>query len=331
VFFALRTGRVKAACLGLLVAFALGVLSPAALFASEEGNGARRAFSSPRANRDLQIAEKMIRAGNYSQAIPRLLKVLSDYPDSTAAGDGRYWLGVAYEAIEDLRAASLQLNRYVADFPNGEFAADAQRRLARLEQNLDDKYVSEAEIEERLSQARAKIAAAPDEVGHRLELANLLWSKGAYSDAGAVYAEALVRWPRLADDTVVRQRMVRSASGGWEPLTPEMVVRAAAEKEPLLIYNTSSFRSGREEGLARSYQKSNYNVTGEVMNRSAQPLRDVQLYVTIYGFGAKVLDTKTMNIGRLSPGDSRAFSASFSTFDDIENVDRYEVKGSFER
>jgi hypothetical protein len=60
-------------------------------------------------------------------------------------------------------------------------------------------------------------------------------------------------------------------------------------------------------------------------------LYGVQVFVTIYGFGNVVFDTSTINIGRLNPGETRAFSVRFSNFDNIENVRRHEAVGTFQR
>ncbi|MFA6241883.1 MAG: FxLYD domain-containing protein, partial [Candidatus Hydrogenedentales bacterium] len=116
--------------------------------------------------------------------------------------------------------------------------------------------------------------------------------------------------------------------GQYLILTPMEVQRREVEKQPLVIVNMSSFRSG-EDLFTR--QPLYYSVTGQAVNRSDSVLYGVQVMVTLYGFGNVVYDTTTANIGRLNPGESRAFSVRFSNFDDIENIYRYEAVGSFER
>ena len=54
----------------------------------------------------------------------------------------------------------------------------------------------------------------------------------------------------------------------------------------------------------------------------------VQIVVTVYGFGNMVYDTNTIHIGRMNPGEIRAFSSRFSNFDNIEEVQRYECMAS---
>lgn len=283
------------------------------------------------ASRDLNVAKKMIRAGNYSQAIPRLLKLLGDAPSSREAVEAHYHLGLAYDAIRDLRNAQLQLKQYLDRAPEGEYADDARSRVQQLTGTLDEKFVSPDKIADRIDAARQRAAQAPDEVGPQLELADLLWAKESYAEAGDVYAKILQRWPALKDDTVVRQRMYRDNSGAWRPLDPDTTLRQAADQDPLLVYNTTSFRSARTGDYSRSFQAQKYNVTGEVLNRGSAKMTDVELAVTIYGFGGKVFETKTVKVGTLAPGATRPFSVVFENFDDIENVNRFDVKGYFSR
>lgn len=310
------------------------MFSPAATARADDAapaNAEASAKGDPAAAKDLGVAKKMIRSGNYSQAIPRLLKVLADSPASREGIEARYQLGVAYAAIQDLRNAETQLKQYVALAPSGEFVAEAQKQLQSLGVTLDEKYVSPDELEMKIADARRRIQEQPEEVGHRLELADLLWSKGLYADAAAVYTELLARWPSLENDTVVRQRMERSEDGTWRVLNPQTVLLQQAEKDPLVVFNTSSFRSGREEGFAQSQTPRRYNVTGEVLNRAQGALQGVELIVTIYGFGGKVYETKTVPVGAMGAGETRPFSVSFENFDLIENIERYQVKGVFRR
>ena len=300
-------------------------------FAKERGTKGLPTADSGSA-KDLSVARKMIRGGNYSQAIPRLLKVLEQAPGTREGVDARYFIGVAYEAIQDLRNAQGQLKAYLdAVGEGGEYAADAKKRLDGISSTLNEQFVSPAELNTRPEKAKANAAAAQGEVGPQLDLADALWLKGDYAGAGKVYAEILSRWPRLEDDMVVRERMKRDADGNWSPMDPQRAVLEAADRDPLLVFNTSSFRSGRQEGYSRSFQNAKYNVTGEVMNRGRTALNEVELIVTIYGFGGKVFETKTVRVGRLGVGESRPFSSVFENFDSIDNVERYQVKGTFTR
>ena len=48
------------------------------------------------ASKELAVARRMINAGDYALVIPRLMHITSKYPNSAAAIDARYLLGLAY-------------------------------------------------------------------------------------------------------------------------------------------------------------------------------------------------------------------------------------------
>jgi len=130
---------------------------------------------------------------------------------------------------------------------------------------------------------------------------------------------------------IVRQRMERDASGNFTVLSPAVLEQHYREMEPLKIYNVSSFRSGRFESWPATASERYYNVTGQAVNQSGQPLSDVSIVVTIYGLGQMVYDTQTVPIGSMRPGEVRAFNAQFSRFDNIYNISRHECVGTFRR
>jgi len=112
--------------------------------------------------------------------------------------------------------------------------------------------------------------------------------------------------------------------GQYTVLTPDEAERRQSAAEPLTVFNVQSFRSGRYRPDQYSYVDEYYNVAGQAVNRSEQALLDVSVIVTIYGLAGQVYDTQTVQLGRLKPGEVRAFSVRFSNFDNIENVHRHE-------
>jgi len=283
------------------------------------------------AAKELDTARRRLDAGEYSNVLPRLHHVVSQYPETRAAIDARYFLGVTYYRISGFPDALNYFNEYLELAPAGDYAA-ACREYARLvEEEIGKRYQTADEAAQRVAQAEARVAADPGVLAYKLELADGYWRGGRYSEAGAVYEEVLSKWPELAYDATIRSRVERGADGQLVILTPEEVMRREAESTPLVIFNTASFRSGREHLYARSYRDIFYNVSGQVVNRSQDPLHQVQITVTIYGFGGLVYETQTVSLGTLSPKQVRAFSVRFSNFDAIENVVRYECVGSYAR
>lgn len=280
------------------------------------------------AERELTVVRRMLQAGEYSLAIPRLTNITTKYPDTPAGREAVYYLGFTYYQLAGYKDARDQFTQYLAIAPAGVHAASSQEYLDTIERADGTTLWTDQALAARIAQVEADTSL---ELPQQLELADLYWKKGDYERAGQLYEHILGKYPQLENDTRIRTRLERVGADTFVLLTPEEVVRRGAEAEPLVIFNTSSFRSGRFESFPATSRERYYTVTGQVTNRGKEPLQDVQVIVTIYGFGSLVYDTQTINVGQLRPGDKRAFSARFNNFDNIENVNRYECVGTFRR
>lgn len=288
------------------------------------------ATSGAGAAKELAVARRMVRGGQYSLVIPRLQQIATRYPGDKSGIEARYLLGVAYYKVGEYNQSLDNLNQYVTLSPDGEYAEDSREYISRLTAERSTQGAP-SERDARIAELKALRAASPADMAAGLELANLCWDGGKYAEAGEVYRELLGRWPQLKDDTVVRTRMSRGSDGTWTVLDPAEAERRFREADPLAIFNVAAFRSGRHEGWPSVAAQRYYNVAGQAANRGSSPLADVSVIVTIYGFGQMVYDTQTVSLGTLQPGEVRAFSAQFSRFDDINNVVRHECLGTFRR
>ena len=317
-------------------------------------------LSGSTAKKELVVAKGMVRAGDYSQVIPRLSHLTSKYPNTGAGIEGHYYLGLTYYRIGGYREALDHFREYLDRSEDGHYADICREYVAGLSDQAPDRYLSAEQLQARtagaenttgvsleietkrivtLEQLQAQIQAVqkkaeaePNELTHQLELANLYWRTSQYDEAGKLYARILSQWPQLHQDATIRRRIEFGPNNTYTVLTPRLVEERAAEAEPLLVINTQSYRSGRYGQEYRLVGKDiYYHVTGEVVNRGSEALRDVRVIITIYGFGNLVYDTRTCGIGTVRPGERRAFSARFSDFDDINNVDRYECVGLFQQ
>lgn len=303
--------------------------------ASMGGQGANRESSDmlggSRAAAELASAQRLIQSGDYSMAISRLQGIVGQYSNSPAGIESRYFLGFAYQEIGSYGDAVKNFSEYLTLAPMGSHAEDARQCLAKLDKEQASTALSAEDASKRIDELKAKIVGQPDQATYRLELATLLWQSGRYEEVGAVYQEILKRWPNMSEDATVRARIEQNADGTVVVLTPQQVVQRNAENDPLLLFNVTSFRSGRTSGGWSTELKHNiYNVSGNAKNRGTKVLNNVQISVTIYGFTGMIYDTQTINLGQMRPGQARAFSARFSNFDDIENVHHYECVGSYE-
>lgn len=281
------------------------------------------------AEKEVDWARHMIEDGDYSVVIPRLLHVISKYPNSGAARDARYFLGVAYYHINSYRESLDLLNEYLeSNGSEARYGKEAKEMLARVGQEYRSRFDTPEELNAKISEVADRLGKQPDDVALQLEMADLLWRRGDYESAGKLYFAIVQRSPEHAQDTTLTSRIELDQAGGYTVLTPAEVQRRQIAEKPLVIVNTASFRTGPDL-LTR--QKQYYAVTGQAYNRGDSVLYGVQVYITLYGHGNIVYDSTTVYIGRLAPGERRAFSVRFSNFDVIENIKRYECIGSFER
>lgn len=325
------TWRLGGAICGFLLLLGAGCASTPDALTPPIGANSRpgeEPLESAAAQRELALSQRMIRAGEYSQAIPRLMHIMNKYPSSPAATDALYFAGIAYYNISGLNDARTQFNQYLQAAPEGSYAASSRQYLATMKDQAEQNLATEAAVDRRIAEVKAE-SGDKGELPQRLELADLYWKKGQYDVAGKLYEEILAEYPALANDSVVRTRMEKVAEDTYVLLTPSEVLRREAESEPLVIFNTSAFRSGRFESWPATSKERYYTVTGQVTNRGSNTLQEVQVIVTIYGFGSLVYDTQTVAVGTLQPGDTRAFSARFNNFDNIENINRYECIGTY--
>jgi tetratricopeptide (TPR) repeat protein len=270
----------------------------------------------------------MIEAGDFNVVIPRLLQAMSKYPDTDAALAARFWLGVAYEKVRGYRDAMEMFDEYLRRAPEGPYAKESAVHLARLHEEYDAQFKRPEQLTTEIKALTAALENDPADDALRLKLAGLLWQLGDYDQAGAIYAELVSRNRQFLENEEIKKRMGFLPNGQYIVLSPAEVQRRDREANPLKIHNKNHFRSGPDL-ITREFRF--YVVTGQVMNQSDSILYGVQVIVTIYGFGGVVFDTNTVNIGTLNPGETRAFSVRFSNFENIDNIDRYECIGTYQR
>jgi len=278
--------------------------------------------------RTVAEARKSIEAGDTTIVIPRLLHVISNSPESKNAMDARYWLGVAYMKIDSYRDAMDMFQEYQRLAPEGAYAAQASDHLGQLKRIYDEKYQTAEEMNAEVRVLADKVAADPSDTELNMQFAETLWKRGDYDSAAAIYYRVIRQDPALARDPRVSGKVEQLASGEFIVLTPSEVQRREVERQPLWVFNTASFKSGKDL-LTR--EPLYFAVTGQVVNRGASVLYGAQVVITIYAFGNMVYDTNTVHIGRLNPGEVRAFSARFSNFDNIDEVNRYDCVATFDR
>lgn len=75
---------------------------------------------------------KLLKAGQYAQAIKMFDQVIKSNPPSPNAPNARYWTGEAYVVLGDLKLALASFERVVQDSPAHQKAADAQLKIGYI-------------------------------------------------------------------------------------------------------------------------------------------------------------------------------------------------------
>lgn len=309
------------------IAFFSGCVTVGSL-TSATGLGGTSPLAERSAHREIAEAKRLIDAGEYTEAIPQLLHTISVYPDAKDSLDARYLLGITYYHMGSYKDALDMFNDYMRLAPNGTYIEECKRELAKLTDEYNLKFVPPEQLDQEIKALQAKLNNQTDTLEDQWKLADLLWKRGSYQESGRLYARIVQEHPEKATDPVVTRRIERHANGEFTVLTPTEIQRRYAEQNPLDTVNLNSFRSGRDLFTREPLY---YVVTGQVVNRGDSVLYGVQVAVTIYGFGNVVFDTTTVNIGRMNPGEIRAFSVRFHNFENIENIFRYEAVPTCQR
>ncbi|MGR9052920.1 MAG: tol-pal system protein YbgF [Gammaproteobacteria bacterium] len=78
-------------------------------------------------------AYETLKNGHYTQAITELNRFLSDFPGGEYADNAQYWLGEAYKVNQDIDAARAAFNKVVTDHPKSPKVRDALLKLGYIE------------------------------------------------------------------------------------------------------------------------------------------------------------------------------------------------------
>ena len=278
-------------------------------------------------------ARRDIDAGGRLEVLPRLDTVIAEYAGTEGAQDAHFYVGKIHYFVGDYPKAINAFREYLRLAPRGEHAGESAEYGTRLALDL------------RIRNLHAKLEKEPQSLAYQWELADHLWRRGSYGEAGELYKTIVADNAEYAQDATFKSRLDKQPDGQYVILTPAEVVRRQAEAQPLVIINEATFQTGKNRvefyggtwpggggtGYRIRQDQQYYAVTGQVLNRGDAPLNGVQVIITIFGFGNVVFDTTTTGIGRLNPGEIRAFSVRFGNIDQLETVYRHECVGTFQR
>jgi tetratricopeptide (TPR) repeat protein len=275
-------------------------------------------------NSNLANAKQLYEAKRYFEAIPRLQIDANQPENSKVRQEARFFLGMSFYHIDGYKDAIQMLHTYLEDAPSGEFAAEAKKQITLIQAKYDALYPSIETLDKRIAELTQKTRLSEGEI---LVLADLIWQTGRYEESAKHYVALATSNSKYKSESPITERIDIRADGSYTVLTPDEISRRDIIKEPVQVINSSSFRSGRDRrtGIARHFV-----VSGQVINRSQDVQGGIVVDVTIYGFGNLVYDTRRHPVGRMHPGETRAFSLRFSNFESQNNIDRYECTVSYQ-
>jgi tetratricopeptide (TPR) repeat protein len=312
----------------LCIAGLIGFTSACSTGSSPRYETGSNSFDAPAPNQAVAEADRLIQNGDSAIAVGRLQEIIARYPGTAEAAEAQYLLGVAYENIGGLRDAITAYDDYIALAPDGEWADESRIAGDRLRHQYTSSFPAPEALDREIDAARAALQAQPDSAEAKLRLADTLWRRGVYDEAGALYLDLAKRDPNFAASDHFRTRVERRTDGSHTILTPTEISRRAAEKNPIVVTNLNSFSAVRDSFTQIPLF---FVVTGQAVNRAESVIYGVNVTVTTFGFGSTIYDTQTTTFGDMAPGETRAFSMRFSNFRELNSIDRYEYAVSFRR
>ncbi len=312
----------------LAIAGLLGLISACSTSSSGRYESGSNSFDAPAPRQPLAEAEQLIESGNPAAAVGRLQEIILRYPGTREAADAQYLLGLSYENLGGTKDAITAYDGYLDIAPQGEWADASRISRDRLRHQYEASFPSPDQIDQEITALRTQQQADPTSVDTKLQLADMLWTRGQYDDAAKAYVEVARANSGFAKSDHFRTRVELHQDGSYTVLTPTEVIRREAARNPIQVINTNSFGAIRD---SFTQVPRFFVVTGQVVNRGESVIYGVNVNITLYGFGSQIYDVGTAQLGDMNPGEIRAFSQRFSNFRELNSIDRYETSVSFRR
>ena len=280
------------------------------------------------AQQELSDAWRKYNRQQYHEAIANLLHLHSRYSGTSAGIESRHLLGLCYYQVDGFIDSIQSFKDYLRLAPQGKYAADSKRHIKEISIAYEAKFPSKNRLQSEIASLEKDLSASPQSVTTKLKLADRYWKLGSYARAADLYVAAAQSDPAITRDQTFNERIDLHADGTFTVISPSVQTEQAIEREPVIVTNTNSFKSGRD---LFTQERKYYVVGGQVVNRSRETIYGVEVITTIYGFANAVWDTKQYRVGRMYPGETRAFSFRFQNFRNLDDINHYESKVTYQR
>jgi tetratricopeptide (TPR) repeat protein len=284
---------------------------------------------------EMQEAQLRFSQGEYMVARALYERLAQNTSDSLTRQKMMLQMGKCYfnEQVRDFHDARIAYLQYLETYPNGQYVAEAQQRLAEID-NAQKQRNQRAEVKleqvaQEIETIKAAIQADPrndnlyNNADLYLKLGNALWRLQRYDEACDTYVRGCELNAALRGNVILRERLTTDATGRVVPVTPERRSEIERERQPLVVFNDSAYKSRLNNDLY-SAREVFYNVTGLIRNHSARELHGVVLEVRFFNSNRDLMDTQSVEIGDIGPGAVRTFLARATSYDNLYNIVRYE-------
>jgi TolA-binding protein len=228
---------------------------------------------------EMQEAQLRFSQGEYMVARALYERLAQSYPDSQVRQKMLFQMGKCYfndrvRAYHDARMAYLQ---YIEMYPDGQYVTEARQCLAEIDKAQNQRDLrAETRLEQvaqEIETIKAAILADPhnsnlyDNAELHLKLGNALWRLQRYDEARDAYVRGCELNATLRDNAVIRDRLTTDAAGRIVPVTPERRSEIERERQPLVVFNDSAYKSRLNNDLY-SAREVFYNVAGWFATRA---------------------------------------------------------------
>ena len=277
----------------------------------------------------LAQAENHFAQGQYRAALLKYSAYLyfpqPSKPDKALA---LYRLGYCQFALQQYRDAEQTLSRFVTEFPSDQRRPEAEQWLTESRAHLEQEVRrSHDRIDLAVSEIAALEEAKEQEPGNadlHFRLGEVYWRMSRFTDALQAYQRAAQLDPRYLQHPSIQNRLIVGDDASLA-LKDSLITPKPAGA--IQVRNVQTKHVERSDFWGVHPDENAYVVSGEAVNVGNKTCVNVQVEVTIYDFYEKVMDTRTVDIGAMKPGERRHFVAELNRFaGDPLDIRRHETQ-----
>lgn len=272
-------------------------------------------------------AERDFRHRQYGFAAGQFEQLHLDHPRGYKSEYFLLQKGRCYYQMRDFIDAYRTFGEQRRLYPDGEFAGEAQAYMAKVEViRNQDRELAQAQIDKAKNNANELIALIdqdPSNAHLRHLLGDALWQLERYDDAARQYVVATELNAALYENDLIKGRLHTDESGAVVPLTPQLADEIERKRNPLVVISENRYVLNDQRYDGQGMPRKNYRVSGVVLNRGDETLRNVTVEVWFLNALQEVVDVQTYRIGLMLPGH-RGFTV-VSSFSDTNNISNHEI------